>query len=485
MNGMRAGFLAAVPGGIIAFLALVAMLPADPPPGVTLSESPWTDEAWSVLGARNMALLGTWATDELQTYLVQLPFHVALVAVFEATGVGIVQARALSVALSVTSVVLVSLLATRHFGRAAGGFAGIGLASAALFLYYGRLADLEPMVMGFLCAGAAALLIIPPQRWRTAGLIGGACLAIAIGTKPSAVAAAAGILLGAGLAARLGSRMPIRHLLVAGSVIVAAGIGWGVVVALPNWPAIETTFRFWPSQPLPETALDWVIRVGRYVRASDGAHTLTLPLYVAAATGVVLSWRGWADLDGRQRMVVGAAVGWAVFGMLLISFTAYRPNRYVVPLLPALAILGGVGVALVLSRLRLSDVRRRTAAAAMAAAVAAPGLVIWSGWLAGATHHLPRIQAEVAAIVGVSGAVQGGMAPALAMRAPVPAIVPRPAIDLNGGDLYESHGVRWIVADESYEPAWAGLHPDAWAARETVQCWPWGEDANECLISLP
>ncbi|HET9416395.1 MAG TPA: glycosyltransferase family 39 protein, partial [Candidatus Limnocylindria bacterium] len=289
MSSSRAGLIAGAPGTLLGLILLLLLLPTEPAAGVTFSESPWTDEAWTVLGARNLALLGTWATDDLQAYLLQLPFHVAQLAVFDMFGVGIIQARGLSLVLSVATIACTALLVTRHFGRLAGAVSGIGLAASALFVYYGRLAYLEPMVAFWLTAGMAVLLVAPERRVVVAGALGGACLALGIGTKPSSLAAATGILLGAAVAARIG-RLPAVGPLVASGVILVAGIGWVVLIGLPNRDAVELTIRFWPAQPIPPTPIDWIIRVGRYVRASDGANLLALPLYVASAIGVLMAW---------------------------------------------------------------------------------------------------------------------------------------------------------------------------------------------------
>ncbi|MDQ2673877.1 MAG: glycosyltransferase family 39 protein [Chloroflexota bacterium] len=482
MSSVRAGLIAALPGAVVGLVLLLVLLPTEPAAGVTFSESPWTDEAWTVLGARNMALLGTWATDDLRAYLLQLPFHLAQLGIFELFGVGIIQARVLSVVLSVSTVLLTAMLVTRHFGRTAGVISGIGVATSALFVYYGRLAYLEPMVTFWLTAGMAVLLVAPQRRALTAGVLGGACFALAVGTKPSSLAATAGILLGAAVAARF-TRMPTIGPLVASGVILVAGIGWVVLIGLPNREAIELVLRWWPQQPVPPTPLDWVIRVGRYVRASDGANLLTLPLYVAAAVGVLLAWARRQTLARGQLLLIGAAIGWVVLGIGFLVLTAYRPNRYVVPLLPPLAMLGGIGAAWLLVRVAANA--RRLLAVALVGALVAPGILLWGGWLSTSSSRLPAIQAELLEIMDDGAAVEGGVGSAFAMRVTVPTLLSRPAIGMNGGDLYEEYGVRWLVADETYVPAWAGDHPDAWAARETIRCWPWGDDGNECLIRVP
>lgn len=102
-----------------------------------------------------------------------------------------------------------------------------------------------------------------------------------------------------------------------------------------------------------------------------------------------------------------------------------------------------------------------------------------------ATHPLPGIQTEVAEIIGRRGVVQGGAAAAIAMRARVPVIVSRPGLDINAGHTNAEYGVRWLVAEETYVPAWAELHPDAWNGRTAAGCYFWGEDLNPCLIRVP
>ena len=79
-------------------------------------------------------------------------------------------------------------------------------------------------------------------------------------------------------------------------------------------------------------------------------------------------------------------------------------------------------------------------------------------------------------------AIEGAGGPTFAMRVPVPAIVARPG--LNDGDLYATHGVRWLLADPQARPAWAADHPEAWAARELIACYPW-PSGEACLIRIP
>jgi 4-amino-4-deoxy-L-arabinose transferase-like glycosyltransferase len=390
MGRNRTALIAAAGTGAIALLVLGLQIAADPFPGVTFSQSPYSDEAWSVLGARNLVLLGTWAPDELQMYLVQLPFNATLAAVFELFGVGIIQARVTAIVLSVATVMLGSGITTRHFGPIVGVVAGIGLATTPLFLYYGRMAYLEPMVAFFLLAGLTALLAFAGRSSPLSGLAAGACLALAIGTKPSAAAAALGILVAAFIVGGDASLHARRRAMTAAGVIVLTGVAWIGLVWLPNRDGVEAALRFWPQILLPATAWDAVLHAGSYLRVSDGAIPLTLPLLVAAASGAVVAAARWRSMARAQRLLVAFALGWLVFGGLVIVLSSYRPNRYVVPLLPPLAILAGVAGSALIERVPKWRALRIGATAGLAVLLMAPGVIGLARWIAAARRCAGR-----------------------------------------------------------------------------------------------
>ena len=200
---LPAAGVAAGLGGMVTLILLGIQLSADPAVGVTASDSPFTDEGWYVLGARNLVLLGRLATDDWQLAWATLPFTLVVTAAFEILDVGIVQARIVSVLCSVAAVVLVATMVTRRLGAVAGVVAGMAMASSSLMLFYGRLAILEPMVALFLTAGVVLLLSHATDRPLTRGFAAGAAFALAIGTKPSAALAVAGIIFGVAVASQV------------------------------------------------------------------------------------------------------------------------------------------------------------------------------------------------------------------------------------------------------------------------------------------
>lgn len=486
---MRLGpawLLPALVGALVAIVLLGSQLAADPVPGFTFSQGPFTDEGWIVMGGRNAALLGTWATDELHLYLVQLPYNLAVFVVFELFGVGIIQARLVGLACAVLAVALLAAIAARRLGPLPGALAGVGLATSTLYLYYGRLALLEAMVSLFLVTGFALLLAFPGRLRPLVTVAAGASLALAVGAKASALFAAAGIVLG-WLAPQVGSsRARIGAALVIGTVTVA-GLGWLVLVARPYSEQVAIVFRFWAAQPLPSGLGELWQRIGIYLHTSygsDGAIRAAAPLLAGGAIGTALAALRWRRLDTERRVLIGAAIGWFVLGAAILLVIPYRPNRYVVPLLPPLALLSAVGLWVAFAWLPRASVARLAATLAAASLLAVPGLLAWSGWMDRATYRLPQIQSELLEAVD-GAAMEGGPAPLFGMRVPAPAIIPRPQFGFNDGDLYASHGVRWVFGAPDYRPAWIDRHPEAWASRETVACYDWGEAGTTiCLYHL-
>jgi len=461
---------------------LAPLLSADPIDGITFSNSPFTDEGWNAMGARNLVLLGDPGAGNWVLHLVQLPFTALETISFGILGVGIVQARLVGLACTVATVAGVGLVVRRALGPWAAVAAGTALATSTLLLYYGRLAYLEDLEMlALVGATAVACRPNPASRW-TGGLVTGALLAVAIGAKPSAAAAAAGILLGMALAAR--TRSSARLALVATATIAASCLGWAAIVLTVQPGALGHVIEIWPEQIPPANLPELLGRIVAFP-AADNVAQLTAPLALGALGGLVAAMRLWNRLDEAQRRLAGAAVGWLLLGASVLSVASFRPNRYMVTLLPAMAILAAYLVALISAQAQ-GHAHRRLAIAALAVAVAAaslPGLQAYASWVSTSSHALPRLQQGVLDAVD-RGAILGSVAPTLAMRVPAPIYVEWVRSDVNAGDLYARDGVRWMIADEQYRPPWAAAHATAWAERRTLFCATWGR-GDRCLVRIP
>lgn len=481
---------------VLGLLLPVASL--DPARGVTASESPFTDEAWYALNARNLVLLGGWGDDDWRLHLITLPYALLQAASFAVLGVGIVQARVPVIIITALTTALLGAGLQRTLGAAAGLVAAVGFATSTLILYYGRLAYAELLVAGFLVAGALLSVERTGGSPGRAGLLAGAALALAVLSKPTGIAPALGVLLGVAVSGRLDG--PTRRWL-AGALAagVAAAVGWFAVAWLPDPAALQTTLRVLAPQAFPRDLGELAHQAGAYAFRNDGALVASAPLLVAGIAGAAAAlWAARrpavagsdADLGKSRRRawltLAAAAAGWFLVGLAVLLVVSYRPDRYVVPLLPALAILAAVGAGLLWRQLS----RRPALAASLLGlallALAAPGLVGQAGWVAGSSATLPAVQAAARDAILDGAAVEGIYAPAVAMSAPVPILVSRPDSGVNGGDLYAEAGVRWVVAGPDERPGWVGLHPEAWAGRQEVLCFAWGRSFERvCLFQVP
>lgn len=477
----------ALPLGLVAasLALLVPFLGVDPASGVTVSNSPFTDEGWSALNGRNVVLLGAFSLDDWNLHLVDLPFSLLQALSFGLLGTGIEQGRLVSVLCTAGTVGLLAFGLRSVLGARGAAFAALAFGTCWLVLYQGRLILIEPLVTLFLTAGFVAALNINPARWLRAGLVTGLWLALAIGTKPSAVAAAAGLLAGSSLA-RLSVDGRARWLAAALGVIAAGGIGWALVLGLPNRDQLAVVFRIWPEQTLPGTVGEAAGRIARYLTRSDGVLPWILPLFGVAAAGVGFALARWRALEARRRVLLLAAVGWFLAGLAFLLVVPYRPNRYFEPLVPPLTILAGLALDEGRERFaaRSSPSAVRLAGLALVAVVAVPGLVAYASWMASAAQTLPALQDRVRGLLPPRAAVAGPYAPTFAMTAPVQAVVSFPERGVNAGDQYRERGVRWVWTVDGVPPAFVDLHPEAWAARREVLCAPWGENLH-CLYELP
>jgi hypothetical protein len=241
----------------------------------------------------------------------------------------------------------------------------------------------------------------------------------------------------------------------------------------------------WTSQTPPRGLGELLQRIVDYPADDDGVLVMSLPLVIGGMAGLVAAIGRWRSLDDAQRALAGAAIGWLVVGLGVLLIASYRPNRYSLPMLPALAILSAYLVPAVASGLERLGLRR-LAAPLLGAALTAlllPGLVMYGGWAVSATSRAPAIQAEVAAAMD-DRPVEGGLAPLFAMRVPVPIHVRWSTAEVNRGNLYADAGVRWLVMADAYRPSWVDLHPEAWEGRTPMLCYAWGRGTH-CLVQLP
>jgi len=495
--------------GLGLFAVLAAFAAADPVTKVTDSVAPFTDEAFNVVNARNFVQLGAWSTDEWNLHLVNLPFSLLEALTFQLIGVGIVQARlAMILCVSLTAAALVWGL-RGVVGRTCATFAGLAFGFSGLILFYGRLAFLEDLVVLGLTLGTLVLARDSRLSLR-GGIVSGMCYAVAIGAKPSALFAVVGIL--ATIGAVWGWRdSRIRRWLAGTSAAIAlAGLVWTIAIWLPNQAAVAIDLRIWASFQWNLTPVGLFDPIKAYLTGkSDHLFGfLLLPLIGLGFAGLLTIVALRKRLDETQARLAVAAFGWAAFGFGILMIASYRPNRYVVPLVPSLAILAAIGLNLFVTWLRdriaaraevprvaetaadrVRGGRSRRLAPGAAAFVAivvaiAPGLAWYGNWARQATYDLVAIQNQFADAVPPGQIVAGDDAALFFLRSKARTFILDQA---NKGDIY-AQGARWyLLKADAANPNDAaipnGVPDSVWAARERVTCASW-RGGTECLFHL-
>jgi hypothetical protein len=504
--------ISAVLIGLALFAILAAFVGADPPNHVTFSSSPFTDEAFNTVNARNLVQLGRFSTDEWNLYLVNAPFSLLAAFAFKLIGVGIVQARLVTiVCVSLTAAALTwGLRAT--LGRWAAAVAGLAFAGSGLILIYGRLAYLEDLVV--LAVTIGALAVASDRRLNVRwGTFSGVWFAVAIGTKPSAAAPIAGIVLALAIVYGLRDRRVLRWIAGVAIAVGLAAIAWLLLVWLPNRDAVAMDLRIWEQVKLNLTPGAAARSIYHYLtNQNDMLLPIFLgPLLALAAAGSVAIVALRHRLGTAEARLAVLAAGWLIVGFGVLAITTYRPNRYAIPLVPALAILTAIGVHLAAGWLaerraggtgataadgseaassssalsgRVSGDRRFGPALAglVVVAAVAPGLAWYGNWARHATYDLPSIQDRMATLVPDGQQVGGRESALFLMRSGAVTLITQPGGGAaNNGDLYAT-GVRWYVLPAN-DPAPKGVPAAVWSARESAACGTYG-GVTECLFHL-
>ena len=215
----------------IVLLAAVlrGLFPAADPPWRSTVGVVWHDEGAWTHNARNKALYGAWVQDEWNPVYVAPVFTGLEYLSFEAFGVGLRQARLVSMAAGVISLLLLALGVRRIAGNAAGLFAGALLATNYVYVMYDRAAIMESLMAAFIVASWYCIARSEREAWW--GALGGLCAALAFFTKAAAAAYVGALALSVILSVPAAFR---RNLWTLGG-LAASFAAIGLFFVLPHW----------------------------------------------------------------------------------------------------------------------------------------------------------------------------------------------------------------------------------------------------------
>jgi hypothetical protein len=447
----RAGL---VGGLVLALLVLALLVPfarSDPPAHLTGSNAPWTDEGFNLANARQRVLFGEFATGDVDRSLTNGAYSAVAALVFAVAEPHLAVGRAISMVAAALAVLLLAAGLAEPLGAVAALLAAAALAGTDLLLEYGRLALVEPMVVALL-SGA---FVVAARAWGRPSPWAGACLglllAAAVSVKATALVPALAMLaLAVGTALARRDRRALAMGLAAAGAALAVAVAWLLAAALPNRQRLRTGLRIWPE--VDYLGAPWTLagRLGHYlVAGADGALGRSLPLLAAAALGLAaLAWR-WRSLarPARDTLVLAALWGvglWVAVGVGDYLPTHYvAPNRYVVPALPGLAALAGFGLATLAGLVRTGRV---AAAAALALALAVPGVARYLAGAVSSGGERERGQRVLAAALPERASVYGAYAPTLLFDTDAELVTPWPSAGANVDGPVSRFGITHVLA---------------------------------------
>lgn len=320
-------------------------LRADPPPDLSWSFAPYTDEGLNSYSARNLVLYGNWKVDDFFPFVVYPLVNFLVALVFKLFGIGFVQVKLVSLAAGLGSIVALYLFVRDAAGKLAGLVAGLMLALSFPHVMYTRLGLVESVQILFLLLAGLFWVRGLRRSWMMilSGLFAAGTVLL---VKVSAVFVGPVMLVMLAFALFGARREPERfRQLKRGIGLFFAGVGaalvvWFLAVFLPHSKDyVQYVLRHSFESPAgnPET-------LGAYLfnTFTVGARSRLFPrlVWTALAGFLLLPGFGLSKREGFRYLFA-----WFVFGLLLLGYMNYRPPRYEIILLPPLIAAVAAGMA--------------------------------------------------------------------------------------------------------------------------------------------
>jgi 4-amino-4-deoxy-L-arabinose transferase-like glycosyltransferase len=250
--------------------------------------------------------------------------------------------------LSIGQVATTEIIGETMFGATAGLFAATALALSPLFFGFARFATLDPALAFFMTAALGlfyfAVEAIDPRSRTSRYLLIAAAIMLAFGTLakgPVAIVLAGAIALSFMLIERRAREIPRFPWLASVAIYAAIVVPWFALAAARNPGFLKFFF-------LHE-------HVARYLESSEhgwGPYFLivvaaagTWPWLYFAISGAADLWRERQSSVTRARDPLAFLLVWFIVVLIFFSIPRSKLGSYILPGLPPIAILAGLGMA--------------------------------------------------------------------------------------------------------------------------------------------
>lgn len=316
-------------------LVRVAALDADPPAFLSWSTGIYTDEGYYTNDARSAVFFHHWAIGDFHSAVLSPLLYLVQLAVFHLFGVGLIQARAVSVAAGVLAILFFSIAMRRLYGNSTALAAALFLGLSAPFAFYNRLALMEtPAVLLLALAFLSA-------AYRKGAFWAGIAVGLAAIVKPTALLAAPATL----CFGRQRAWVALAGLLASLALYAAS---WYV----PHHAELARMGVYYAEhQYLPHSLGGVAHALYRNLATGDGDGLLPYLLHFAPALTLLALAGLYRAARSRQPADILLNV-WLLLPAIVLLFFSYTPSRLYVLFWPALAGLAARGLIALFQRTR-------------------------------------------------------------------------------------------------------------------------------------
>ncbi|MEO0008956.1 MAG: glycosyltransferase family 39 protein [candidate division WOR-3 bacterium] len=329
---------------IAGFGLRAADLRADPPPDLSWSFAPYTDESLNTYSARNFSLYGRWKMDDFLPFVIYPLVNVFVTLIYKILGIGFVQVKLLSLISGALSILILALFFRTEKNPAPALLSALLLATCYPLVMYSRLGLVESLeILSLLLTGFFWV-----QGLRRPGLMtaAGFCAAATVLlVKLSAVflVPVMLILIVSELPAFPNRKRMTTTLLYFSAGVIIASLCWLLLVYLPyRKEYLQYAVRHSSESPAghPRTLSAYLFNTFTF-----GLRSRLIPrmIWTALLGYLTLPWLGRS-----QSRLLRYTLLWFIFGLLMLGYMNYRPPRYEIILLPCLLIAAAAALCRIL-----------------------------------------------------------------------------------------------------------------------------------------